>query len=102
MKLKERFKRIRQSKAFRTGTSVFVSAFIASLCCLSCFAAELDSGTTDDMTEAKTTLSSSFDTVSDNVGDIINTAIPYAVGVTGTCLVVRKGISFFTGLAKKG
>ncbi len=102
MKFKEKFAKFRKSKTFKVVSSFAISAMIASMCCLSCFAADpaLDPAA-DDMTEVKATMSTAFNNVSDDLGDMIKVATPYAVGAAGLTLVVRKGISFFTGLAKK-
>ncbi len=98
-KFKEKFAKFRKTKTFKIATSVFISAMIASMFCLSCFAAESD---TTALAQVQSTLSTSFSEISSNLTSTVLSFVPVAVSCTGLFVVIRKSISYFVSLAKKG
>lgn len=98
-KFKEKFAKFRKSKTFKVFMSSLVVSMIAAMFCLSAFAAEADSTA---IAEVQSTLSTSFTDISGNLTSTVLSAVPAAVGVTGIYVVIRKSISFFMSLAKKG
>lgn len=54
------------------------------------------------MTEAMTTaISTAFSTVQTDVGSVITTGLPFALGIIGTVLAIKIGIKVFKSITAK-
>ncbi len=96
MKLIQKFK---ESKVFRIVSSVFVSAMIACMFCLNCFAAEVDAGSAPDL---GTTLQTSLNDMVSNLISYVGIALPIALSVVGAFFAIKKVVAFFRSVANKG
>ncbi len=97
MKLIRKFK---NSKVFKTVSSVFISAMIACMFCLNCFAAETSSA--GDSAGAADALSSAFSSMQSDIFLYIGLALPVALVIVGAFFGIKKAIKFFTNIANKG
>lgn len=71
-----------------------VSALIASIGCLQCFA---ESSSPD----ISSTLTTSFDSMKSDIFTYIGIALPIALGVVGAIFGIKLAIKFFSSIAKK-
>ena len=85
------------SKVGKAFSVASVSALIASIGCLSCFAASEVS--VPDMTE---TLESSFSSMMTNIMGYIGVALPIALSIFAAILGIKLAIHFFGSIAHKG
>ena len=93
-------KRIKGFLSSKVGKAFFValvSALIASIGCLTCFAQESEVSMPD-MTE---TLSSSFSTMASNIMGYIGVALPIALTIVGAIVGIKFAINFFTKISHK-
>ena len=91
----KRIKGFLSSKVGKAFSVASVSALIASIGCLTCFA----EASTPDMTS---TLEESFNGMSSSVMSYIGVALPIALGIVAAIFGIKFAISFFQKITHKG
>ncbi len=72
-----------------------ISALIASFGCIQCFALESSSP------DISGTLTTSFESMKNDIFTYIGIALPIALGVVGAIFGIKLAIKFFSSIAKK-
>ncbi len=84
----------------RKVSALLLSAMVMSMLCVSAFAAEAGSGSTDATATVISAFQSGFQDIASNAMSMIAVAAPTAIGVAGVIFLARKAMSWFKGMAK--
>lgn len=90
--------RIKSNKVVKYLSVAVVSAIIACMGVIGCFAADGSSGSNAQITSA---LSSAFDTMKSDIFSYIVIILPIALAVVGAFFGIKKAINFFRSTASK-
>ena len=92
-------KKIKNSKVAKWLSVMCVTALIAAFGCLTVFAADGETGTSG--TDLTSTVSSSFNGISDSIFTYIGIALPIALGIVAAIFGIKFAIRFFKSIASK-
>lgn len=92
-------KKIKNSKVAKCLSVMCVTALIAAFGCLTVFAADGETSTSG--TDLTSTVSSSFNGISDSIFTYIRIALPIALGCFATIFGIKFAIRFFKSIASK-
>ena len=90
-------KKIKNSKVAKWLSVMCVTALIAAFGCLTVFAA--DGGTS--ASDLQSTVTSSFNGISDSIFTYIGIALPIALGIVAAIFGIKFAIRFFKSIASK-
>ena len=90
--------KLKSSKASKWLATAAVTAMIACMGIMSCFAAEGETSG-GDLTSAVT---ESFNTMKGDIMNYILIALPIALGVVAAIFGIKYAVKFFTNMSKKG
>lgn len=88
--------KLKSSKAFKWLATAAVTAIIACMGAMSCFAAG------EETSSLTSTVTESFNTIKSDILNYILIALPIALGVVAAVFGIKYAIKFFTQMSKKG
>lgn len=95
--MKKLLAKFRTSKVAKWFTVASLSAMMAVMMCFNCFATDGESSAAD----LSSTLSTSFNGISDQIFTYIGIALPIALGIVAAIFGIKFAVRFFKSIANK-
>lgn len=94
--MKKMLAKVKNSRVAKWFTVAFLSAMMAVMMCFNCFAADESSGA-----DLQTALSSSFNSMADNIMGYLGIALPIGLTIVGAIFGIKMAIKFFKNVSGK-
>ena len=95
--MKKMLAKVKNSRVAKWFTVASLSAMMAVMMCFNCFAADGESSAAD----LAGTLTTSFNSISDQIFTYIGIALPIALGIVAAIFGIKFAVRFFKNIANK-